>query len=396
MREDLERRLRTELDALRGGGSYKTLKTLQSPQGPWVEIAGHGRVLVLCSNDYLGLAGHPAVVEAGIEGLRRYGAGTASVRFVCGTFDPHMSLEEALADLVGTGAALTYSSCWAANEATISTLADDRTVVLSDELNHASIIDAIHLSRTAHRLVYPHADMAALRDALESCAAEDPKLIVTDGVFSMEGDVAPLPDILELARGHRAVVVVDDSHGTGVLGEGGRGTAEHLGVLGEVDVVTSTLGKALGGAAGGFVASSRTVCDYLLQRSRPHIFSNPIPPTSAASAAAALAVLRASPDRLRCLHDNVASFRGRLVDAGFRPLSTPSAILPIILGDEALTERFSARLLEEGVLVTAFRYPVVPRGEARVRVQLSAALSTEDLDFALDVFVRAGHDLALI
>lgn len=393
---DLDARLAQELDALRAGGVYKELVTLQTPQGPLVYVEGHGRVLVMCSNDYLGLAADPQVIDAARAGAERYGAGTASVRFVCGTFEPHVRLESSLAEFLHTEAALTFTSCWTANEAVIATLADDQTVTFSDQLNHASIIDAIRLSRAPRKVVYRHADMDDLRGALQGSDATAAKLIVTDGVFSMEGDLAPLGDILALAEEHRAVVVVDDSHGTGVLGAGGRGTAEHLGVLGAVDVTTTTLGKALGGAAGGCVASSATVCEYLVQRSRPHIFSNPISPATACTAEAALALARTSPDRLQRLHANVRHFRERLVEAGFRPLENPSAIIPIILGDEERTQRFSQRLLELGVLVTAFRYPVVPRGEARVRVQMSAAFTSEDLDHALDAFTRAGRELQLV
>ena len=257
----LDQQLGAELDALRDARTYKRFLTLQSPQGPIVQMEGHGDVIVLSSNNYLGLAGHPEVVRAGIEALERYGAGTASVRFICGTFEPHLALERALADLSGTEAALTYVSCWNANEACIPSLTDETTVILTDELNHASLIDAIRLSRPASKVIYPHSDMDALRDGLAAAPRDARKLIVTDGVFSMEGDLARLPEIVGLAREHDAVVVVDDSHGVGVLGETGRGTVEHFGLLGEVDVITGTLGKALGGAAGGYVAASEEVCD---------------------------------------------------------------------------------------------------------------------------------------
>ena len=278
---ELDRGIAAELDGLREAGTYKRFNTLLSPQGPVVEMEGRGEILVLSSNNYLGLAARPEVVEAGIEGLRRYGAGTASVRFICGTFEVHHSLERELASLVGTEAALTYVSCWNANEAVVPTLTDANTVILSDELNHASLIDAIRLSRPARKLVYKHSSMDELREGLASCERGQRKLVITDGVFSMEGDLARLDDILELAREHEAVVLVDDSHGTGVMGKTGRGVAEHFGLLGEVDVITSTLGKALGGAAGGFVAASEEVCDLLAQRSRPQLFSNALPPTVA-------------------------------------------------------------------------------------------------------------------
>ena len=270
----LKEKIGDELDGLREARTYKRFNVLTSPQGPVVEMEGRGEVVVLSSNNYLGLAGHPEVVQAGIEGLERYGAGTASVRFICGTFEPHLELERKLAELSGTEAALTYVSCWNANEAVIPTLTDPTTVILTDELNHASIIDAVRLSRPAEKVIYPHSDMTALRDALAAAPRDARKLILTDGVFSMEGDLAKLPDIVELAREYGAVVIVDDSHGVGVLGETGRGVVEHFGLLGEVDVLTGTLGKALGGAAGGYVASSEEVCDLLAQRSRPQLFSN--------------------------------------------------------------------------------------------------------------------------
>ena len=281
-------------------------------------MEGRGEVIVLSSNNYLGLAGHPEVVRAGIEGLERYGAGTASVRFICGTFEPHLALERALADLSGTEAALTYVSCWNANEACIPSLTDETTVILTDALNHASLIDAIRLSRPASKVIYPHSDMGALRDGLAAAPRDARKLIVTDGVFSMEGDLAKLPEIVELAREYDAVVIVDDSHGVGVLGETGRGTVEHFGLLGEVDVITGTLGKALGGAAGGYVAASEEVCDVLAQRSRPQLFSNALPPTVACSALRAIELMLEQPELLARLRENTRVFREMLVEAGYR------------------------------------------------------------------------------
>jgi glycine C-acetyltransferase len=396
MNESLERALREELEGLREAGTYKGYNVLCSPQGPVVEMEGRGEVLVLSSNDYLGLAAHPRVIEAGIDGLRRYGAGTGSVRFICGTFRPHLELEADLATLSATEAALTYVSCWNANEALIPSLADTATAIFSDALNHASLIDAIRLARAERKVIYPHADMAALRDGLASCERGQRKLIVTDGVFSMEGSLAPLADILALAREHDAVVIVDDSHGVGVLGATGKGTAEHLGVLGDVDVITGTLGKALGGAAGGYVASSTAVCDILRQRSRPQLFSNALPPTVACSARAAVQVLNDEPERLGRLHANVRRFRTGLIEAGLRPLEGPSAIVPIIVGETAFAIAVSERLLAEGIFVTGFGYPVVPEGTARIRVQMSAALEDGHIDRALDAFARVGREVGLI
>jgi glycine C-acetyltransferase len=385
-----------ELAALRDAGTLKRFNTLESPQGPVVRMTGRGEVLVLSSNDYLGLAADPDVVEAGIDGLRRYGAGTASVRFICGTFAPHLELERELAELSGTAAALTYVSCWNANEAAIPTLTDERTVILSDELNHASIVDAIRLARPARKVIYPHSDMAALREGLRSCERGQRKLVITDGVFSMEGDLCRLPDILELARAHDAEVVVDDSHGVGVMGATGRGVAEHFGALGQVDVVTGTLGKALGGAAGGYVAASAEVCELLAQRSRPQLFSNALPPTVACSALAAVRKLRAEPELLARLHENARALRERLREEGFRPLEGEAAIVPIVVGETSFAIRLSERLLEEGVFVTGFGFPVVPEGTARVRIQASAAMRPEHVERAVEAFARVGREVGLV
>jgi glycine C-acetyltransferase len=394
--QQLDRSIVAELDALREAGTYKRFNTLVSPQGPVVEMEGRGQVIVLSSNNYLGLAARPEVIEAGIEGLRRYGAGTGSVRFICGTFEPHHELERELAELVGTEASLTYVSCWNANEAAIPTLADENTVILSDELNHASIIDAIRLSRPARKMIYKHSSMDELEEGLASCEPGQRKLVITDGVFSMEGDLARLPDIVELAREHEAAVLVDDSHGTGVMGETGRGVAEHFGLLGEVDVITGTIGKALGGAAGGFVAGSEEVCDLLAQRSRPQLFSNALPPTVACSALESVRVLRREPQLVGKLRRNSESFRTRLREIGYAPLDGEAAIVPIIVGKTAFAIRMSERLLDEGVFVTGFGFPVVPEGSARIRVQMSAAHEEEHLERALEAFGRVGRELGLI
>ena len=392
----LNEQLHAELDGLQEAGTLKRFNTLDSPQGPVVEMAGRGEVLVLSSNNYLGLAAHPEVVAAGIEGLRRYGAGTASVRFICGTFAPHLELEQELADLVGTEAALTYGSCWNANEAVIPSLADEKTVILSDELNHASIVDAVRLSRPMRKVIYAHSSMDELREGLAACPRSARKLIVTDGVFSMEGDLARLPEIVELAREHEAAVIVDDSHGTGVMGATGRGVAEHFDLVGEIDVITSTLGKALGGAAGGFVAGSAEVCEVLAQRSRPQLFSNALPPTVACSALEAVRVLRREPALVERLRGLSGVFRDRLREIGFHPLDGEAAIIPIIVGETEFAIRFSERLLEEGVFVTGFGFPVVPEGTARVRVQMSAALESAHVERALEVFERVGLELGVI
>jgi glycine C-acetyltransferase len=396
MNQQLQDQLNAELDRLRAAGTYKQFNVLESPMAPVVRMEGRGEVVVLSSNNYLGLSAHPEVIAAGEEGLQAYGAGTASVRFICGTFQPHLDLEAEIASFLQTEAALSYVSCWNANEALIPTLTDANTVILSDELNHASIIDAIRLSRPARKVVYRHSDMAQLRESLQSCEPGQRKLVITDGVFSMEGDLARLPEIVALAREHDAVVIVDDSHGTGVMGATGRGVAEHFGLLGQIDVITSTLGKALGGAAGGFVASSRAVCDTLAQRSRPQLFSNALPPTVACSARKAIQVLRDDPGLVGRLRANTAYFRERIVAAGFQPLEGEGAIVPIIVGETAFAIRISRMLLERGVFVTGFGFPVVPEGTARIRVQISAALTSEQIDRAVEAFAAVGREVGLI
>ncbi|HWP02382.1 MAG TPA: glycine C-acetyltransferase [Gemmatimonadaceae bacterium] len=391
--------LRSSLEELKQNRVYKRLNYLASPQAARVQMEGRGEVLILSSNNYLGLSNEPEVVAAGIEGLHRFGAGTASVRFICGTFTVHRELEQALARFVGCEAALTYVSCWNANEGVTPTVMGEGDVVLSDELNHASIIDSIRLAKAITRctsVVYRHGDMDDLREKLAAHRHARRRLIWTDGVFSMEGSICKLPQILELAREYDAIVAVDDSHATGVLGRTGRGTAEHFGVLGEVDIITSTLGKALGGAAGGFVAGSAELCDMLTQRSRPQLFSNALPPTVAASALAAVRFAEAHPERVQRLRENTAYFRAAIAEAGFRPLAGDTPIVPIIIGDTAKAMEMSDRLLDEGVFVTGFGYPVVPHGTARVRCQISAAHTREDLDFAVAAFRKVGAALGLL
>jgi glycine C-acetyltransferase len=392
-------RLAAELDDFKRAGVYKRLNYLDAPQSARTVMEGRGDVVILSSNNYLGLCDHPDVVAAGKAALDKYGAGTGSVRFICGTFTVHRDLERELASLIGTEDALTYVSCWNANEGLVPTILDERDVVISDQLNHASIIDAVRLARQIGKcqsLVYRHSDMADLEEKLAGARGARTRLVFTDGVFSMEGDVARLADICELARRHDAVVAVDDSHATGVMGKTGRGSHEHAGVLGAVDIVTSTLGKALGGAAGGFTASSRALCDYLTQRSRPQLFSNALPPTVAASALAAVRVLRAHPERVARLHENARWFRAALTDAGFRPLEGDTPIIPVILGETALAIRMSDALLDEGVFVTGFGYPVVPQGQARVRCQVSAAHTREHLEMAVAAFKKAGTKVGVL
>ncbi len=391
--------LQAELDQLKRDGVYKRLNHLDSPQGPRVRMEGRGEVVILSSNNYLGLCNLPEVVQAGRDALDRFGAGTGSVRFICGTFTIHRELEAALARFVGCESSLTYVSCWNANEGLCPTLLGEQDIVISDQLNHASIIDSIRLAKAITKCqtaVYKHSDMTDLEDKLKAATHARRRLIFTDGIFSMEGDIARLPDIVALARKWDAVVAVDDSHASGVLGRTGRGTAEHFGLLGQVDIITSTLGKALGGAAGGFIAGAAALTDYLTQRSRPQLFSNALPPTVAGSALAAVRHVEQHPELVTRLRENAEFFRGQLSALGFKPLPGSTPIVPVILGETAKAIQMSELLLAEGVFVTGFGYPVVPQGHARVRCQLSAAHSRDDLEFALRAFRKVGRQLGLI
>ena len=374
---------------LRDTGQYKHLHHVIGPLGATARLEGVGEVIVFCSNNYLGLADHPEVIEAGHQGLREYGAGTASVRFICGTLGCHRRIEQTIARFSGTEAALTYVSAWNANEALIPTCAAPEDVLISDELNHASIIDGCRLAK-AERTVYKHADLNDLEAKLKQYKDKAVRWVLTDGVFSMEGAVARLPELAELCRRYEAMLVVDDSHGVGVLGKGGRGTVEHFGLLGDerIDVITGTLGKALGGAAGGYVAGRQHVIDLLIQRSRPSLFSNALPATVAYSANKAIEIVEREPQRVAKLHANVKTVRDGLRARGFDAQDSPSAIIPIMIGDTAEAIRKSKQLLELGVWVVAFGYPVVPQGKARLRVQVSAALEPHHIEKALDAFAK--------
>jgi glycine C-acetyltransferase len=378
---------------------YKRLNHLESPQSARVQMEGRGEVLILSSNNYLGLSDEASVIQAGVDGLHRFGAGTGSVRFICGTFTVHRELEGAIARFVGTEASMSYVSCWNANEGLTASIVQEGDFVVSDALNHASIIDSIRLAKAITKCttaVYKHADLDDLVAKLRGASSARRRLIWTDGVFSMEGSIAPLPDILQIARDHDAIVAMDDSHATGVLGETGRGTAEHFGVLGEVDVITSTLGKALGGAAGGFVAGSDALCDMLTQRSRPQLFSNALPPTVAASALKSIEFIEEHPARVQTLRENARYFRERIIEAGFSPLPGETPIVPIIVGETSHAIRMSEMLLDEGVFVTGFGFPVVPQGQARVRCQLSASHTRADLDEAVTAIRKIGGKLGII
>jgi glycine C-acetyltransferase len=391
--------LQSGLDALKAAGTYKKLNHLDSPQAARVQMEGRGEVLILSSNNYLGLCDEPSVVQAGIDGLHRFGAGTGSVRFICGTFTVHRELETAIARFVGTEASMSFVSAWNANEGLTASIVQEGDFVISDALNHASIIDSIRLAKAITKCttaVYAHSDLDDLVAKLKANASARRRIIWTDGVFSMEGSVAKLPQLLQIAKDHDAILVMDDSHATGVLGETGRGTAEHFGVLGEVDIITSTLGKALGGAAGGFVAGPAALCDTLTQRSRPQLFSNALPPTVAASALASIEYIEQHPERVRTLRENAQWFRQAITEAGFNPLPGETPIVPIIIGETADAIRMSERLLDEGIFVTGFGFPVVPQGTARLRCQISAAHTREDLAFAVEAIRRVGLQTGVI
>ncbi|MCC5824040.1 MAG: aminotransferase class I/II-fold pyridoxal phosphate-dependent enzyme [Planctomycetes bacterium] len=387
---------------LADSGQYKHLHELDSPMDAVVRMVGDDgkarEVLCFCSNNYLGLANDPRVVDAGIEGLKKYGAGTASVRFICGTFTPHNTLEATIARYMGTESAYTFVSCWTATEALFPTVCEPGDLILSDELNHACIIDAIRLTpvikKGVLKGVYKHADLNSLREKL-TAARDNTEVtgqiwVITDGVFSMEGAVADLPGIRKLCDEFGAMLVVDDSHGHGVMGPTGRGTHEHFGMCpggagfqpanGVVDVFTGTLGKALGGGAGGFVAGSKRLTELLIQRGRPTLFSNALPVTVACSANKAIETLLDEPQRVERLRRNVAKVRKDLAAAGFEVMDSPTAICPIIVGDTAKAIAMSKKLLDKGVFVIGFGYPVVPEGTARLRIQMSSAHTDEHID----------------
>jgi glycine C-acetyltransferase len=391
--------LQSGLDELAAKGTLKKLNFLASPQSARVRMEGRGEVLILSSNNYLGLCDQREVVDAGIAALHEFGAGTASVRFICGTFTVHRELELALARFVGTEASMSYVSAWNANEGLTASIVEEGDFVISDALNHASIIDSVRLAKAMTKCttaVYQHSDLDDLVAKLKANKGARRKVIWTDGVFSMEGSIAKLPQILQVARDHDAIVVMDDSHATGVLGATGRGTAEHFGVVGEVDIITSTLGKALGGAAGGFVAGPQALCDTLTQKSRPQLFSNALPPTVAASSLAAVRFIEAHPERVTALRENALYFRRAIKEAGFSPLDGDTPIVPIIIGETADAIRMSELLLDEGIFVTGFGFPVVPHGTARLRCQISASHTRDDLDHAVRAIRKVGLKAGVI
>jgi len=383
-----------QLAEIRAAGLYKTERILLGPQGGSIRVA-QGTVINLCANNYLGLADHPAIVAAAAEAVRTCGYGMASVRFICGTQDLHKGLERAITSFLGTGDTLLYSSCFDANTGLFETLLSEQDAVLSDALNHASVIDGIRLCK-AQRYRYAHRDMAELEKGLRETAGLRIRLIATDGVFSMDGDFARLDAIVALAERYGALVMVDDSHATGFIGPTGRGTPELFGVADKVDLITSTLGKAVGGGTGGFTSGRRELIELLRQRSRPYLFSNAVPPMICAAGLKALELIRQGDELRKRLDENAQFFRQSLEKLGFKVRPGTHPIMPVMLGDAALAVRMADRLLEEGVYVIGFSYPVVPKGEARIRVQVSAAHTREQLTQAVTAFEKVGRELGII
>ncbi len=377
--------LKDEIEKIREGGLYKDERVMTTPQDAYVRVAEKKEVLNLCANNYLGLAKHPEVIQAAHEGLDRWGYGLASVRFICGTQSLHKDLERRITDFLGTEDTLLYSSCFDANGGLFESLLGPEDAVISDELNHASIIDGIRLCK-AQRFRYRNDDMGDLEAKLQEARTARFRMIATDGVFSMDGYVADLSRICDLAERYDALVMVDDSHATGVMGRHGRGTHEHHGVMNRVDIITSTLGKALGGASGGFTSGKQEIVEYLRQRSRPYLFSNTVAPPVVSGAIKALELVSASTSLRDRLEDNTRYFRQRMQETGFEILPGEHPIVPIMIGDAATAARIADAMLEKGVYVIGFSYPVVPKGKARIRTQISAAHSRDDLEQAVQKF----------
>ena len=388
--------LNSELEKLQAQGLYKQERIIASPQGAWIETGGK-QVINLCANNYLGLANHPELVRAAQEGMARRGFGLSSVRFICGTQDLHKELEAQLSQFLGMADCQLYGSCFDANGGVFEALLGEEDAIISDALNHASIIDGIRLCK-ARRYRYANSDMADLEARLKEADAAGArfKLVVTDGVFSMDGYLANLPGICDLAERYGAMVMVDDSHAVGFIGARGRGTHEHHGVMGRVDILTGTLGKALGGASGGYIASSRPVIEMLRQRSRPYLFSNTLAPAIASASLKVLAMLRDGDGLRRQLRENAARFRAGMTGLGFELLPGEHPIIPVMFHEAPLAQAFASALLDEGVYVTGFFFPVVPKGQARIRTQMSAAHSPADIDAAVAAFAKVGRALGVI
>ena len=387
-----ENQVSQTLEEIKSNGLFKAERVITSPQDAHIAITGGKRVLNMCANNYLGLADHPALIAAAKEALDTHGFGMASVRFICGTQDIHKELEAALTKFLGTEETILYPSCFDANGGLFETLLTDKDAIISDELNHASIIDGIRLCK-AQRFRYKHNNMEDLEAQLGAAKGARFRLIATDGCFSMDGTIANLAAIVELAKKYNALTMIDDAHATGFLGKTGRGTHEYRGVIGKIDIITGTLGKALGGASGGFTSGRKKIIDLLRQRSRPYLFSNSIAPHIVAASLKALELLSASTELRDKLEDNTKYFRAALTERGLTIKPGTHPIVPIMIGDAAKSQKFAARMLDKGVYVIGFFYPVVPHGTARVRTQVSAAHSREDLEFAVKAFVEVNEEL---
>ncbi|HNN42283.1 MAG TPA: glycine C-acetyltransferase [Nitrospira sp.] len=390
----LKHAVEQQLAEIRSAGLYKTERQILSPQNTKIRVA-QGEVINLCANNYLGLADHPDVKQAAEDGLKTFGYGMASVRFICGTQQLHKRLEQAISAFFGTDDTILYSSCFDANGGLFETLLDERDTIISDALNHASLIDGIRLCKAA-RMRYAHADMAELEARLAESTASRVRMIVTDGVFSMDGDLAKLDRIADLADRYDAAVVVDDSHATGVLGKGGRGTPDHFGVAERIDLITSTLGKALGGATGGLTTGRKELIELLRQRSRPYLFSNSLPPVIAAATLKALTLVEQGEHLRASLMEQAQWLRKELTALGFTLVPSPHPIIPVMLGDATVAANMADRLLREGIYVVGFSYPVVPKGQARIRLQLSAAHTRAQLERAVAAFATVGRELNVI
>ncbi|MCO5082876.1 MAG: glycine C-acetyltransferase [Rhizobiaceae bacterium] len=385
----------SELEGLKAAGLYKTERVITSMQSAEIEVAGGARVLNFCANNYLGLADNAELREAAKKALDRYGYGMASVRFICGTQEEHKQLEARISTFLGFEDTILYGSCFDANGGLFETLLGEEDAVISDALNHASIIDGVRLSK-AKRFRYVNNDMAALEEELRRAEGSRFKLIATDGVFSMDGIIANLGGVCDLAEKYGAMVMVDDSHAVGFVGRHGRGSAEHCGVEGRVDIVTGTLGKALGGASGGYTSGKREVVDWLRQRSRPYLFSNTLMPAIASASLKVFDLIGNGDGLRRRLYDNAARFREKMTQAGFRLAGADHPIIPVMLGDAALAQEMAARMLTRGIYVIGFSFPVVPKGQARIRTQMSAAHSSADVDRAVKAFVAVGKELGVV
>ena len=392
MLAEFEKQLSQTLEEIKSQGLYKTERIITSPQDAHIAVAGGKRVLNMCANNYLGLADHPELIKAAKEALDSHGLGMASVRFICGTQDLHKQLEAALTKFLGTKETILYPSCFDANGGLFETLLTEKDAIISDELNHASIIDGVRLCK-AQRFRYKHNDMADLEAKLREASGARFRLIATDGCFSMDGTIADLKSIVDLAEKYDALTMIDDAHATGFLGKTGRGTHEYRGVIGKIDIITGTLGKALGGASGGFTSGRKEIVDLLRQRSRPYLFSNTVAPPIVAACLKALEILTASTELRDKLEENTKYFRAAVIERGLTIKSGVHPIVPIMIGDAAKSQKFAARMLEKGVYVIGFFYPVVPHGTARVRVQVSAAHSREDLEFAVNAFAEVNAEL---